>query len=248
MTFGDPELDARLSASPERLMAEQQAEVLLARQREETSARMEDVARSSTLMREETRRRDTTYERDMRAVDELEQQQLEVIRSHTAGLTSSRAIAMESAKAQVAADARLVEARAVTTAGRQSGRGSPLPPLSGGDERRSGGPAVSSEAWTLLREQLDHQRLRSDRLQNELEDRDRLILEHKLADAERERREIALRVRMVEAMAALRERERLMQEEQADANLRAIEMRVASGRRDASIPRHPLYESQLLID
>jgi hypothetical protein len=230
--MGDPEEDARSAASPERLEAEQQVEARLAEQRLHAQARLDDMARSATMVSEEAKRRDDSYAREMHAVEELERDQLEAIRSHTLALTVGPAL--NDSSMALAVDPRSASPPA---AGYSYG-----PLVTGGG---GGGP----DPWRLLQEQLDHHRMRAERLQGELEDRDRAILEHKLADAEREQRDVALRIRMVEALAAYREREVLLAEEEADARQRALEVR-ASGRRShsGSVPRHPLFEADLAIE
>jgi hypothetical protein len=91
-----------------------------------------------------------------------------------------------------------------------------------------------------LQKLLEHERERNERLQRQLDERDRVAMEHLLAEAEREQREIMMRVRMVEAIAAhrkedeMRSLDTLEDEEQTAAMVRG---RLKGGDR---IPRHPL--------
>lgn len=125
-----------------------------------------------------------------------------------------------------------------------------LPPAASSSASLVEGPSFvddrGSRALLLAMEQLDHERVLNVKLAQQLEERDRLLMQHLIADAERERREIALRIRMVEAMAAYRrehelEQQLLDEEQEADA----LQRQLSSSPTWASryIPRHPLLDA-----
>jgi hypothetical protein len=72
-----------------------------------------------------------------------------------------------------------------------------------------GGP----DATRVLLSQLRREQARVEELQRAVDERDRLILQQQLAEMERERRDAALRLRMLEGMAAFRRREGVLKAE-----------------------------------
>ncbi len=66
--------------------------------------------------------------------------------------------------------------------------------------------AATSMSLTILQEQLELERKRNGELKRQLAERDRVILGTQLSEVERERRDMHLRMKMLEAMAAFRKR------------------------------------------
>ena len=85
---------------------------------------------------------------------------------------------------------------------------------------------------------LEQDRRRIARLEAQLDDRDRAIAELRIADSERERRELALRIKMLEAMAAFRARQSLLEAEKVTAERERLKGN--SARR--VLPPHPLLD------
>jgi hypothetical protein len=112
-------------------------------------------------------------------------------------------------------------------------------------------PSSSSETANLasvittLQKMLEHERAANERLVKQLEDRDRVAMEHMLAEAEREQREITMRVRMLEAIAAhRREQQLLAEEERAKEHIAAESIRGRLQLEPARfIPQHPLEDA-----
>lgn len=95
-----------------------------------------------------------------------------------------------------------------------------------------------------LEKLLEHERQTNEKLTKQVEEKDRLALEQMAYEAEREQREIAMRIRMLEAIAAHRREQQLLAEEAAakaeevngDETVRAQLARQAQ----RYIPQHPL--------
>ena len=126
---------------------------------------------------------------------------------------------------------------------------------------RTTSPSDKSETQRLtavietLQKLLEHERERNERLQRQLDERDRVAMEHVLADAEREQREIMMRVRMVEAIAAYRKEDELAVDDKArDETETAEDVRgrlkqrvddpVQRRQSSSRLPRHPLDDGE----
>jgi hypothetical protein len=95
-----------------------------------------------------------------------------------------------------------------------------------------------SRATDALISQMEYERRRIQRLEEQVEERDRMLAELKVAEAERERREVAMRIRMLETMAAFRARQQLVERE-----VGGLERRKEMGGVIARhLPPHPLLD------
>ena len=104
-----------------------------------------------------------------------------------------------------------------------------------------------------LQKMLDHEREVNAKLQQQLEEKEQLALEQLAIDAEREQREIAMRIRMLEAIAAHRREVELLAEEKKQQDQYAQDGRGGGGEtlraqlaRHAQryIPDHPLGSTE----
>jgi predicted DNA binding CopG/RHH family protein len=101
-----------------------------------------------------------------------------------------------------------------------------------------------SSVIETLQKMLDHERDRNAKLQQQLDDKERIALEQLAAEAEREQREIAMRIRMLEAIAAHRRETYLLEEEKKNAEDESVETLRAQLTRHAQqyVPDHPLED------
>lgn len=230
--LGEPH--AGWAPSPERARLEEALQRQLRAKAWEAEVGHSAESRESSAVRQESEKRDASYTREMSAISELEAQHDVLIKQslHMSLVPADDASGVRPASPPYPGDRSLVDGSSSAVGAQPAS-----PPTVVGS--RSG-----PDPWTVMSEQLDIHQTRAEDLQRQLQERDRLLLEHKLADAERERREIALRVRMVEALAAYRQRmDTLVEEEQASAT-RAITARASQGRH-SSVPRHPLMDNDL---
>ena len=76
-----------------------------------------------------------------------------------------------------------------------------------------------SSVIATLQAMLDEERGQNLRLQRMVEERERILLERNLADAEQEQRELSMKLRMTEAIAAYRKEQEILQLEAAESTI-----------------------------
>jgi hypothetical protein len=188
-------------------------------------------------------------QRDKQLIDALQQQQLEAMRnsSSVAVMKPTTHYMPDSDQLHAATGGVPVptaNTRGVLPVSSTVASAYPAHPLA----VTGGSPAVAadkSETQRLtavietLQKLLEHERERNEKLQRQLDERDRVAMEHMLADAEREQREIMMRVRMVEAISAYRKEDEMRAADDAEEAERTAAM-LRGRMQGAHVPRHPL--------
>ena len=236
----DPGALYTASAAPLEVMME------LQHQREAQAQREQSIRQAEAQLQIEREMLQEQRQRDKQVIEALEQQQLESIRSSAHHRTTP------------SQDLGQFQRPAASL---PTGRASHSDSLRGHPVARTTSPSDKSETQRLtavietLQKLLEHERERNERLQRQLDERDRVAMEHVLADAEREQREIMMRVRMVEAIAAYRKEDELAVDDKArDETETAEDVRgrlkqrvddpVQRRQSSSRLPRHPLDDGE----
>lgn len=209
--------DAQLLAEYREL----EAEVAAVTQQKEIDARLRAVSehRTAIIFDEQQKRLDEKYRRDLAEIEAVEQDHAARIRRESEHIASHSPTREEELRGSSAFGAIRDDPAffqyggAMRSPSPRAGNSASLAVIPTVSHQDSFQGIDGAATVSLALSQVEHERKTNERLMRELDEKERLLTEHRIADIEREQQQLALRMRLLDALVAHRQKMQLLHEE-----------------------------------